>query len=140
MLAASIEGMKMKRAIAILALLLFSTASARLQEHAPTVEVCRADAAVWTNVHAETDYYNAELERTTNGVPNRTEMEKLPIIEVRARSREMFQCEDVDPARKESYLDAGRFYHNVQADRWYEFLLRHNLIDQFEQDDAAGKR
>jgi hypothetical protein len=130
----------MKRAIAILATLLFSTATARVQEHAPTVEVCRADVAVWANTNAETDYYNAEREWTTNGVPNRTDIEKLPIIEVKARAREMFVCQDVDPTRKESYLDAGRFYHNVQADRWYEFLLRHNLLDQFEQEDAAGKR
>jgi hypothetical protein len=93
--------MSMKRTLAVLAVLLFSPVNVKLQEHAPTADVCRADAAVWGNSQARIDYFNAETAKHTDSTPNRTLIEELPIKEVKARIREMYACFDVDPSKKD---------------------------------------
>lgn len=60
-----------------LALLILVSATALAQEHAPTVEQCRADAAVWSAKNADIS----------------TPSDK----ELWARVREMNQCVEVDP-------------------------------------------
>lgn len=130
----------MKRALAVLAVLLFPPTNAKLQQHAPTVDTCRADAAVWGNAQTRTEYFNAETEKTRNGTPNRTPIAQLPVTEIHARQREMYDCQEVDPVRGNSYFDIGNFYYDVQADRWLAFIVRHNLREQFQREDAAGKR
>ena len=95
------------------------------QEHAPTVEQCRADAAVWVKADVKTP----------------------TMKELWARCREMNQCTDVDPAEnsREHFLsyvkvcnDAGNEYTN----RVVGFLNRRypTWKQQFDDEDAAGKR
>jgi len=130
----------MHRALTAFALLLFSPLAVQVQEHAPTADVCRADVAVWSSSDLKADYYNAETDSIKNKTPNRNELNLLPLTEIRARMSEMQKCREVDPNREDSYLKAEGFYYDVQAERWYRFLVRHQLLAQFEREDAAGKR
>jgi hypothetical protein len=50
------------------------------QEHAPSVDMCRADAALWYSHEMATEYINAQSAFVSDGVPNRTSASKLPII------------------------------------------------------------
>jgi len=102
--------------------------------------VCRADVAVWGNAQAETDYDKAEGDRIANDAPNRTEIAKLSLEEIKGRIRELAECRDVDPTGEGSYLDTLRFHHGVQADRWRAFIVRHHLLSQFDREDADGRR
>ena len=135
---------QMERVGAVLVtVIMFSTHTLNAQEHAPTIDVCRADVAVWANVQTKTDYNNAEANWVRNEVSNRTPIAKLSIKEVIRREDEMSQCMEVDPdkdAKDDSYFNAQSFYHSVLADRWIGFITRHHLMSQLRQEDAAGKR
>jgi len=104
------------------------------------VEVCRADLSVWYDSQEEIDYNNAQVRRVTDGIPNPTAIAKLSVEEVKARVRELIECRRVDPSNEDEYFKTQGFYHDVQADRWLDFLLRHQLMKQFDREDAAGKR
>lgn len=130
----------MRRIAVILGLLLCFPLASLPQQHAPTLQMCRADAAVWGNAQAETDYFNAEAERVTYGTPNPSPIEKLPVTEVKSRMREMGECFEVDPSQQKVYVAVDTFYGSVQGDRWLEFILRHHLMKQFEREDAEGER
>ena len=130
----------MRRAIVGVAILLSFPLSAQVEKHAPTVDVCRADVALWDDSALQVDYAKAETESVKNNVPSQNEIHKLPIKQIWGRLLEMGDCAKVDPERKASYLDAANFYSSVQGDRAVHFILRHGLIVQFEQEDAAGKR
>jgi hypothetical protein len=110
------------------------------QEHAPSVEVCRADIAVWYSADLTNQYTAAQIALVNNEVPNRTETNKLPIKELLARLQEMAQCGSVDEGAISKYYDAMSFYHTVIADRYYRFVYRHHLKDQLEREDAQGIR
>ena len=110
------------------------------QEHAPTVDMCRPDAALWYGHEMATEYYNAQSLFNSDGVPNRTDSAKLPLSEAIARMQEMFKCQRVDEQRKDNYLDVQLFYHEVMADRCFRFILRHHLKDQLDREDAQGIR
>src|SRR6266404_5731807 len=85
-------------------LLLFSgKAIARSQEHAPTLDVCRADLAVWHDHEEAKDYYDAERLFTRDGTPNRTATNKLSLSEVKLRKAEMFECMRVDLSDQSKY-------------------------------------
>jgi hypothetical protein len=70
--------------------------SSQAQEHAPTVEVFRADLAVWYNHDMAADYFNAEAHHISDNAKNHTLTAKLPLKEIAARTREMVLCEAVD--------------------------------------------
>lgn len=122
------------RSLFFLAALLFAgTISA--QEHAPTVDVCRADAAVW---NAAVVNHNPETSKT-----------KLPYDELAARSNEMHACRSVDPARvgdsssitrMDAYTLLEALYKDEIASRAMNFIARHGLGKQFLAEDAAGAR
>jgi len=114
--------------------------NAGAQEHAPTLDVCRADAALWGEIRAEIDYINATAEKMSNSTPNRTEIAKLSLKEVNSRITEMVQCQSVDRESRDSYSKVEDFYVQVESDRWRAFIVRHNLYSQFEREDAEGKR
>lgn len=130
----------MHRAITVFVVLLFSLPTPQVQEHAPTLEVCRADVAIWGNLDTNGEYLKADTESQRNGTPNRTEIARLPIGEIRGRMKEMSQCRHVDPSRDDLYFQTASFYDGVRADRWWHFIVRHGLAAQFEQEDAEGKR
>src|SRR5258707_8601646 len=92
------------------------------QQHAPTVEVCRADAALWYDRDAATDYLKAETLHKSDNVKNLTPAAKLSLAEVKVRATEMFDCARVDEARYQNYLEAADFYYIVMVDRYGAFI------------------
>lgn len=94
------------------------------QDHAPTVEQCRADQRLW----------NRQL---TDG----TEIIKsLTYYQLNDRMGEMADCVAVDDERAAIYaMTSGRF-NAQQMIRLRDFVKRHELYQQFIAEDAAGKR
>jgi hypothetical protein len=109
----------------ISALLLLITLSfgATPQQHAPTAEQCRADAAVWWE-HSQ---------------PKGT-MSDVAFTELSARLSEMYDCMTVDKASSKTYNDAFLMIHSEMGSRWGNFIRRHNLQQEFVKEDAAGMR
>jgi hypothetical protein len=120
----------------LLSVMLFAS-SASAQQHAPTVEVCRADYAVW----------NAEIEHTSR----ETTMKRLSLNELIARYSEMAGCLQVELA----ILDASNFHELLRvskyeilsgaylseiAGRQEHFIDRHKMWQQLLDEDAAGAR
>ena len=130
----------MRTSIFLAALTLLFCTPGFAQKHAPTVDVCRADVAVWYNTDISTEYYDAQRLWDTDKVPNRTDIAKLPIQEATARQGEMLDCTKVDEEKKEIYFKASDFYYDILADRVMQFMVRHKLWDQFRKEDAAGQR
>jgi len=129
-----------RTAIVFLLWIIAVNVPAHSKEHASTADVCRADAAVWGDTRAETDWYSADSDFLENGVPNRSTLDKLSLKEIRSRVREMSQCQAVDPAQEDSYQARMRFYGDMLKTRYRDFILRHHFLSQLEQEDAAGKR
>lgn len=111
----------------ILPLLLLVSTVMLAQEHAPSVEQCRADAAVWSAKDADV----------------RTPTMK----ELWARVHEMNQCLKIDPFESAHdlalrYLTVSRNVGDEYTDRIVNFLNRHDAKwkSQFDAEDADGKR
>ena len=129
------KGMGMKAKLVLLGCVMFacgalvaSLASARPRqavEHAPTVEQCRADRAYWMSKIEQPDG------KGTNDVVFET---------LRGWQSEMSKCEVVDPENYGKYYNAGSEAIAESASRTLAFISRHNLVNQFLDEDAAGKR
>lgn len=132
----------MKKVTLILPALFFFAVTAHAQRHAPTVEMCRADEAVWGRASDQQDYSHAQAEFATKGIPNSTPVARETMKEIFARMNEMTDCASVDPApaRQNAYLAVMTFYAEVGADRYRSFILRHNLWNQFMEEDEKGLR
>lgn len=99
------------------------------QQHAPTVDVCRADAAVWERDLAL--------------------FKDLSVQELMLRSGEMKNCETVDPDRENDissltryirYQHLESFYRSQGEYRAVNFIIRHGLWKQFEKEDTTDTR
>ena len=126
------------RVICLFMLFLLSLSVKGQVQHAQTTEQCRADEHLWTSQLIE--YYKAETETMKNRSPNRSDLVNVSFKELAGRSVEMGTCAAVDPSYTERYSDAGTGLQAVIADRFAHFLERHNLMNQFLDEDAAGKR
>jgi hypothetical protein len=115
-------------------------ANSESQKHAPSIEMCRADLARWYDVESATEYKKAETLHLTGGVKNLTPAAKLPLKEVNARIIEMGECSHVDTTQSNAYAAANDFYAGVQGDRYFAFIVRHNLMSQIMKEDAQGLR
>jgi|HubBroStandDraft_2_1064218.scaffolds.fasta_scaffold00464_1 hypothetical protein len=51
--------MRAKYCVVLLVLVFAAGVNAKPQQHAPTVEVCRADLALWYDENTATEYYKA---------------------------------------------------------------------------------
>lgn len=94
-------------------------------EHAPTVAQCQADQRLWMS----------KLE-----VPNGGGLLDIPYDTLMAWVHEMGDCEEVDPDWGDKYRNVAHETIARMAARFRDFVWRHNLYDQFIQEDAAGKR
>jgi hypothetical protein len=120
----------------LLTLIVLVSVVALAQEHAPTVEQCRADYRLWT----------------TNG----TNFKDVSYKELLRRAEVMGQCAETDPAAMQvfaedamrlgwkkanvNYNDFSALLHETAGERVSKFLTRHHLMPQFIQEDEAGKR
>jgi len=116
------------------------SAAMQPQQHAPSLETCQADVALWYDHAAASEYLNAETAHISENSPNRTPAARLPLREIVARELEMGDCMKVDAIRRERYLQAIDFYDRVSADRYRRFVRRHKLEQQLLREDAAGLR
>lgn len=110
------------------------------QEHAPTIDVCRADLAVWGRASDQNEYHAAQALTIRDGAPNNSAIGRLGLRELHAREKEMFECQDVDSHRAGAYGEVEDFYSSVNCDRFKDFVYRHNLYDQLLKEDSQGDR
>jgi hypothetical protein len=93
-------------------------------EHAPTVAQCQADQRLWFS----------KLEGPESNLDDTT------IITLNDWSKEMVQCEAVDPENRFKYGNTSAESVAEKSIREMHFINRHGLYDQFIAEDAAGKR
>ena len=98
------------------------------QGFAVSIERCRSDLASWTN-----DFSYVKTAR---------EDQLLAFDQLKSRSDEAKGCRILD--NKEPYYTAAAIiqtgYSALMRDRLYDFLVRHNLVEQFQKEDANGLR
>ena len=93
-------------------------------QHAPTVAQCQADQRMWVS----------ELEEDNSS-------SKLPSVHVlMGWTREMRDCERVDPENKVRYYNTIWEIDGELVVRLSDFIVRHDLMTQFRDEDDAGKR
>src|SRR5579864_4829291 len=119
-------------------LLLFVVPVTGQVEHAPTPELCRADADAWS------------IPKWALLIPNDNEFRSLPSVMIHnqavsakileARNAEFAQCEKTDSVQDVRYARAARAYAIAELARMGDFMERHNLTGQFYQEDEQGKR
>jgi hypothetical protein len=131
--------MKQYYAAVGLALLLTTIhVDAAQDDHAPSVEVCRADMNLWRD--QMTEYFTAEADYNNKGLPNRSSVMGLTFLQLNHRSTEKGQCAVVDPPSGDEYNDLLVTYGEARDDRFKFFVKRHNLLKQMLAEDTAGKR
>jgi hypothetical protein len=130
----------MYKASFLLAMFLACPLGAQVEEPAPTPNRCRTDAALWATRKTQNDYAEATGATMRSGIPNQNEINLLPIKEIMRRETEMIACTSADSQSLETYMEGAYFYHRVRTDRYIDFVFRHGLIQQFLDEDAAGKR
>jgi hypothetical protein len=98
--------------------------SAQSVVHAPNIEQCQADSALWAS--------QAKLPEEPGSLPSVSVLLK--------RIEEMEACRTVDTKNATTYSIALSLQNIVIESRVSRFLDRHNLKKQFEEEDAAGQR
>jgi hypothetical protein len=94
-------------------------------EHAPTVAQCQADQRLWLSKLEDNPPHG--IDDVTYGT-------------LIAWMREMSQCMEVDPSNRHGYFNTIAEAEGGKRWRLEDFLKRHNLWEQFKQEDAEGKR
>ncbi|MGA2370494.1 MAG: hypothetical protein ABSG11_07480 [Candidatus Korobacteraceae bacterium] len=116
----------MKTSITVCVFLLSLQPCLFAQDHAPTVEQCRADQRLWSSVHDTQDYKDA--------------MSRLSAQTLKQRSDEMSDCFAVDSENSHDYFAVVAACGMEMGRRYRHFIERHHLMAQFLAEDAAGKR
>lgn len=117
------------------------------QQHALTVEQCRADVQVWAPINVMDAFKDGsqasppELQTLMGpgiGSPS--------LDEINLRVQELTQCQKLDLARPFEQFDHTKYpnavllYTLVVSVRMTNFLKRNHLLEQFVADDKEGKR
>ena len=110
--------MKILLSIAFL-LVVMSPAAAQT----PTLAQCRVDRDAWTG--------NSQLLLR--------EM-RLTVAELERQQTEMLACQEFHKSERASFLTAWDGIELIIARRYQDFINRHQLLDKFYEEDAAGKR
>src|SRR6266849_2054974 len=131
----------MKPFLLLFGLLFVVPATGQKHAHAPILEQCKADVAVWGDSGAQLEYSKAQLAFIEDGTPNKTEINKLSMQELTERMSEMVDCmKEVDPVvEAKDYQSVMSFYQNIEGDRAYDFIVRHGLHDRFRVEKKQGK-
>jgi hypothetical protein len=131
------------RKLALLAGLL--VAAPCYAQGALTLDKCHTDARLWSNPDMQLAYKKAQLELEDKGTKNETEFALIPFKLLLARSLEMGECVQIESSsiseeQYRMYARAQEFLESVMNDRYFAFLKRHKLRDQFIKEDEAGER
>lgn len=124
----------MKNIILIAAILIGFPAFGQEVQHTPTVAECKSDVKLW-ELQAH-EYFVANKSHDTKN----TIVSSLSALELLARSLLMADCSSVDSDDYQMYLLAQTNYAGFFNARINNFMKRHNLMDQFFAEDAAGQR
>ena len=114
----------MKLNVTLCIFLLSLATSLFAQDHAPTVEQCRADERLWSTQLTE----NPEI------------IKSLRHDQLNDRTLEMANCAAVDRDRQSVYAETAARFNMKLMVRLLDFIKRHKLLDQFMAEDAAGQR
>ena len=117
----------MKLNVTLCVLLLSLIPSLFGQDHAPTVEQCRADQRLWSSVLDDQHAFKAAVLR-------------LSVQTIQQRSGEMRDCFAVDPENHHDYFVLVAAYGTETGVRYKNFIDRHNLMAKFLAEDVAGER
>jgi hypothetical protein len=113
----------MQRRLAALAVTLLIAVCVSAQAK-PTVDQCHADFNAWkTTVTLDKDSLGAR--------------------ELQRRFGEMTACADAEGTtweQQERYLNIATAYGDATSARYLKFLMRHNLVQQFLDEDTEGLR
>src|SRR5580704_16494846 len=114
--------------ILAISMTLMSAVRAQHVEHAPTVEQCRADQALWDDkiAHPAKDWANSVPEISSRSL--------------NVMLNEMVACVSVDAVYRSKYNATSKVISLVVGDRAMDFLIRHNLKEKFYQEDDSGRR
>lgn len=106
------------------------------QKHAPSVAQCRSDAATWN--------------KEENAGPRDKDVGyQLPFGELLKRQREMMDCIKLDAPHgqnsavievRTSYRTIYHVYTTAMYARYQHFLERHQLMENFLDEDSKGSR
>ena len=108
-------------------------------KHAPTLQSCTVDLNLWTAQIP--GWPNSSAEQAREGT------KALTFNEMGARIASLNDCVSAYPTLNRAR--AGELsmpfslvgiYHGETAERYFDFLDRHNLLVKFIQEDEAGKR
>ena len=110
-----------------------------------TLDKCRADARLWSNSDLQFAYRKAQRQFVEKGTKNETEFAVISFKQLLLRVLETDRCIVIESSsiRAEQlrmYRSAEAFIQAAMNDRYFAFIQRHNLQDQFIKEDEAGER
>lgn len=110
-----------------------------------TLDKCHADARLWSNSDMQNAYRKSQLEFVEKGTKNETEFALIPFKQLLLRNFEMSRCVQIESSsitleQLRTYNSAGAFIESAMNDRYFGFIKRHNLRDQFIKEDEEGER
>ncbi len=108
------------------------------QEHAPTVETCRADLTAWNGEMS--GYWGAGEAKHDSGLPDKSLVSSHTAAELLDRATEMGRCFTVDSPNGSAYEGLEGIYLQIVGDRAQAFINRHRLSRSFYKEDQAGMR
>jgi hypothetical protein len=107
-------------------------------EHALTPEQCRADADVWGVPKATAQTLNDYEFRNLTG--DTAHSPTITAKKLNARIDELSMCMRTDPTQSFRYEEGSRAFNIAILLRLGEFVSRHQLMNQFYQEDDKGQR
>jgi len=108
--------------VAAMVLLFSVSSSTQKLEYAPTVAQCQAAQAVWLS-KIESDHG----------------LQDMTVPTLHAWGQEMRKCAIVDEQNYVKYKETQVDAVSVIATREFEFIKRHGLLKQFQDEDASGQ-
>lgn len=123
--------------VAVLVASFASAQPAQNVEHAPTVDVCRADSALW-NAEALSPKYHVENLSVQELLSRQTEMHKCGLVDRLDPTPQPDTINRISQTEKYAFLFG--FYGTEIAVRALDFIARHGLEQKFYAEDAAGAR
>lgn len=118
----------MKKLILLAAIFIAYPVFSQEVKHTTTKDLCREDETLWESKLSQPS-------KSWSSVAKDVDSKTLVLM-----ATEMNDCLRVDKDRSEQYLAIVHWLFAIIFNRESDFLIRHHLLDQFYQEDAAGAR
>jgi hypothetical protein len=112
----------------------FAQVAAQTGQHPPPLEQCRLDVDTYKKLGNFSHPTEAEFKAQVDY------LDRFPLSEISRRIVEMESCMEVDRAHQKDYADVSILLEAARGNRYQNFLVRHDLWNQFVGEDAQGKR